>query len=119
MTLLSAGTVLSLLWLVMAGSMLAWTVGLLFAASLSGYLLFLRNQALRDRERREARLQRSGLRHNHGYDATAGPASQTGSDGVVRIDDDDLELRGLADTIDLTGLYVEEEFDERAMRRAV
>jgi hypothetical protein len=119
LTLLSAGTVLGLLWLATAGSMLAWTVGLVFTASLGSYLLFLRNQALRDRERRESRLQRSGLRHNHGYDATADPAFQTGSDAVVRIDDEDLELRGLADTIDLTGLYVEEEFDERAMRRAV
>src|SRR6185312_3201565 len=119
LTLLTAGTVLGLLWVAMAGSMLAWTVGLLFTASLGGYLLFLRNQALRDRERRESRLQRSGLRHNHGYDATADPAYQTGGDDVVRIDDEDMELRGLADTIDLTGLYIEEEFDDRAMRRAV
>jgi len=37
----------------------------------------------------------------------------------VRIDDEDIELRGMADTIDLTGLYVEEEYDEHAMRRAV
>ncbi len=37
----------------------------------------------------------------------------------MRIDDEDIELRGMADTIDLTGLYVEEEFDERSMRRAV
>ena len=117
--LLSAGTVLGLLWLAMAGSMLAWTVGLLFTTALGGYLLFLRNQALRDRDRRESRLQRSGLRQNHGYDATADLAFQTGGDDVVRIDDEDLELRGLADTIDLTGLYIEEEFDERPMRRAV
>jgi hypothetical protein len=38
---------------------------------------------------------------------------------VVRIDDEDIELRGMADTVDLTGLYVEEQFDERSMRRAV
>jgi hypothetical protein len=119
LTLLSAGALLGMLWVLMAGSTTAWMVGLLFVASLGSYLLFLRNQALRDRERRETRLQRSGLRHNHGYDATAGQAVQTGSDMVVRIDDEDLELRGLADTIDLTGLYLEEEFDERAMRRAV
>jgi len=30
-----------------------------------------------------------------------------------------VELRGMADTIDLTGLYVDEHFDERPMRRAV
>jgi hypothetical protein len=119
LTLLSAGTVLGLLWVVMASSTMAWLFAVLFTASLGGYLLFLRNQALRDRERRETRQQRSGLRRNHGYDATAGHAFQTGGDLVVRIDDEDLELRGLADTIDLTGLYQEEEFDERAMRRAV
>jgi hypothetical protein len=119
LTMLSAGTVLGLLWVLAASSTMAWLFTLLFTASLGGYLLFLRNQALRDRERRETRQQRSGLRRNHGYDATAEHAFQTGGDLAVRIDDEDLELRGLADTIDLTGLYLEEEFDERAMRRAV
>lgn len=119
LTLLIAGTLLGMLWGIAAGGMLAWTVGILFLASLSGYLLFLRNQALRDRERRESRLQRSGLRQGHGYDATERSTYQAEADTVVRIDDEDLELRGMADTIDLTGLYVEEEFDERPMRRAM
>lgn len=117
--LLISGTLLGLLWGVAAGGTLAWMVGVLFLASLSGYLLFLRNQALRDRDRRESRLQRSGLRTSHGYDATHELAYQTDTDTVVRIDDEDIELRGMADTVDLTGLYVEEEFDERPMRRAV
>ncbi len=117
--LLISGTLLGLLWGLASGGTLAWTAGLVFLASLGGYLMFLRNQALRDRERRESRLQRSGLRQSHGYDATQELAHQAGSDTVVRIDDEDIELRGMADTIDLTGLYVEEEFDERSMRRAV
>lgn len=119
LTLLTLGTVLGLLWGMATGSTLAWTLGVLFVASLGGYLFFLRNQALRDRERRESRQQRSGLRQTHGYDATEELSYQYSSETVVRIDDEDVELRGMADTIDLTGLYVEEEFDERAMRRAV
>ena len=93
---------------------------LVFTASLGGYLLFLRNQALRDRDRRESRQQRSGAAARPwATTPPSRPALQTGVDDVVRIDDEDVELRGMADTIDLTGLYVEEEFDERAMRRAV
>jgi hypothetical protein len=68
--LLTAGTVLGLLWTVAAGGALAMTVGVVFTLSLAGYLLFLRNQALRDRERRESRLQRSGVQTGHGYDVT-------------------------------------------------
>jgi hypothetical protein len=119
LTLLTSAALLGLLWGVLTGATTAVAVGVMFALALGGYLLFLRNQARRDRERRATRLQRSGLRLSHGYDATAESAYQTGSDAVVRIDDEDVELRGMADTIDLTGLYVEEEFDDRAMRRAV
>lgn len=119
LTLLGAGTLIAMLWGIAAGGMLSWSIGLLFVASLAGYLLFLRNQALRDRDRRESRLQRSGLRQLHGYDATDAPAYQGDAETVVRIDDEDVALRGMADTIDLTGLYVEEQFDERSMRRAV
>ena len=95
------------------------TKALLFTASLASYLLFLRNQALRDRDRREQRQQRSGLTKPRGYDATEQFPYRADSDTVVRIDDEDVELRGVADTVDLTGLYVEEQFDERSMRRAV
>lgn len=120
LTLLTVGTLLGLLWAVAAGGMLAWLVALVFTGSLGGYLLFLRNQALRDRDRRQSRLQRSGLRQSHGYEATERfTTHQAAESTAVRIDDEDVELRGMADTIDLTGLYVDEEFDERSMRRAV
>jgi hypothetical protein len=117
--LLVAGTVLGLLWGVAASGMLAWTVGLLFAGGLGGYLFFLRNQALRDRDRRESRLTRSGVNYSRGYDATEEFPAYTEPETVVRIDDDDVELHGIADTVDLTGLYKDEQFDERPMRRAV
>jgi heme exporter protein D len=117
--ILVAGTVIGLLWGLAAGGALAWTVGLLFLASLAGYLLFLRNQALHDRARRQHRHQRSGLATPRGYDATEQLPYRAEADTVVRIDDEDVELRGVADTVDLTGLYVEEQFDERSMRRAV
>lgn len=119
LTLLTVGTLLGLLWAVAAGGMLAWLVALAFTGSLGGYLLFLRNQALRDRDRRQSRLQRSGLRQSRSYEATERFSHQAAESTAVRIDDEDVELRGMADTIDLTGLYVDEAFDERSMRRAV
>jgi hypothetical protein len=119
LAILIAGTVLGLLWGVAAGGVLAWTVSLLFLTSLAGYLFFLRNQALRDRDRRQQRQQRSGLTRPRGYDATEQFPFRAEPEDAVRIDDEDVELQGIADTIDLTGLYVEEEFDERSMRRAV
>ena len=66
LAILIAGTVIGLLWGVAAGGALAWTVALLFVASLAGYLLFLRNQALHDRDRRQQRQQRSGLAQAEG-----------------------------------------------------
>jgi len=120
LTLLTAGTVLGLLWGIAAGGALAWFVALAFTGSLGGYLMFLRNQALRDRDRRQARVQRVGYQSERGYEASEHFSFQVAeSETVVRIDDEDVELRGMADTIDLTGLYVQEEYDERAMRRAV
>jgi len=119
LTVLTAGTMLGLIWAVAAGGMLAWLMALAFTASLGGYLLFLRNQALRDRERRQSRLHRSGLRPAAGYEVHERIEYHAAETTAVRIDDEDLELRGMADTIDLTGLYVEEAYDERTMRRAV
>lgn len=116
---LTVGTVIGLLWAVAAGGMLAWLMALTFTPSLGGYLLFLRNQALRDRDRRQSRMQRSGLRPAAGYEVHEHFEYQAAESTAVRIDDEDIELRGMADTIDLTGLYVEEEYDERTMRRAV
>jgi hypothetical protein len=117
LALLGAGTVLfTLLALIMGGLM--WLPAALFIAGLSGYLLFLRNQALRDRERRMSRQLRAAERHPHGYDATAdfGRFEEI-PESVVRIDDDDIELHNL-DTIDLTGLYEQESAEPAAQRRA-
>ena len=119
LAILTVGTVIGLLWGLAAGGALAWTVGLVFLASLAGYLLFLRNQALHDRARQRQRQQRSRLATPRGYDATEQFPYQADAETVVRIDDEDIALRGIADTVDLTGLYVEEQFDERSMRRAV
>lgn len=119
LTLLTAGTFIGLLWSLAVGGALAWTVGLLFLAALASYLLFLRNQALHDRARRSQRQQRTGLPRPHGYNATEQFPYRADAGDVVGIDDEDVQLRGVADTIDLTGLYVEEQYDERSMRRAV
>lgn len=105
---LIAGTVLFvLLALVMGGVM--WLPGVAFVAGLVGYLYFLRSQALRDRERRLNRLQRAGLRRDAGYDATDEVERfERAPESIVRIDDDDIELQSM-DTMDLTGLYVEQD----------
>jgi Flp pilus assembly protein TadB len=101
--------------LVMGGSM--WLLAAPFLLGLTGYLYFLRSQALRDRERRATRQQRATSRRTTGYDATSEvgrfdemPAS------VVRIDDDDIELHNL-DTVDLTGLYNEQLTAEADVQR--
>jgi hypothetical protein len=119
LTLLTAGTVLGLLWAIAGGSTVAWTAALVFSASFAGYLYFLRSQALKDRERRENRLSRSGFGQPTSYDVTEQIPVYSDPDTVVRIDDDDVALYGMADTVDLTGLYQDEQFDDRAMRRAV
>ena len=69
-------------------------LGLLCLAPLAGYVLFLRNQALHDRARRQHRQQRSGLVTPRGYDATERLPYRAEADTVVRIDDEDVELRG-------------------------
>jgi hypothetical protein len=120
--LLLVGTVVGLLWAIAAGGVLAWTVGFAFAAGFGCYLTSLRNQALRDRRRRESRLSRSELRADRGYDATEQYDEYDEYDddeNDIQIDDDDIRLHGVADTVDLTGLYADEQFDERPMRRAV
>jgi hypothetical protein len=119
LTLLSVGTIGGLIWAIASSGLAAWSVGTVFVLSLAGYLYFLRSQALRDRERRENRLSRSGLGRSRSYDLTEQIPVYSDAETVVRIDDDDVELHGIADTVDLTGLYQDEEFDDRAMRRAV
>ena len=128
LTILGLGLIITLVASFLAGGWLPWTFALLFLAATGGYLLFLRAQALRDRDRRETRLRRAE-RLAGDWDATAEADPQ--EDGgvaphtfrppvetVVRIDDDDLELQ-IMDTVDLTGLYSGAELaDEPAQRRA-
>ena len=107
LTILIGGSVLFTgLAMLMGG--VAWLLAVPFLIGTAGYLLFLRNQALRDRMRRENRQARAASRRPVGYDATVEPERfEQLPDSVVRIDDDDLELQSM-DTIDLTGLYTEE-----------
>ena len=103
--------------MVMGG--VVWLLAAPFLLGLTGYLYFLRSQALRDRERRATRQQRATSRRTTGYDATTelGRFDEM-PESVVRIDDDDIELHNL-DTVDLTGLYNEELAAEAgAQRRA-
>ena len=88
---------------------------------LAGYLLFLRSQAQKDRDRRSLRQQRATERRGRGRDVTvyAEPAllAPEQRESVVRIDDEDIELQNL-DTVDLTGLYSEKLAEPAAQRRA-
>jgi hypothetical protein len=100
---------------------LMWLIAAPFAFGLAGYLLFLRSQAQRDRDRRYQRQQRASERRVRGRDVTAyaEPAvlAPEQAESVVRIDDEDIELQNL-DTVDLTGLYSDELAEPAAQRRA-
>lgn len=115
--ILVGGSVLfGLMALVMGGAM--WLLAAPFLLGLTGYVLFLRNQALRDRARRETRQLRAAARRPAGYDATEEiERFELAPEAIVRIDDDDVELMSM-DTIDLTGLYSEELAPAAAQRRA-
>lgn len=114
--LLGGSVVFALAALVMGGAM--WLLAAPFLVGLAGYTLFLRNQALRDRSRRESRQLRAAARRPAGYDATEETTRfESAPESVVRIDDDDIELHSM-DTIDLTGLYNEEAAAEAMQRRA-
>ena len=118
LTILGLGSLLNvILALVVGGPM--WVPAVLFLVGLGGYVYFLRGQAVRDRERRQARQVRAATRQAHGYDVTELPeALITGHEsGAVRIDDDDIELHNL-DTVDLTGLYDEDMAERPVQRRA-
>ncbi len=131
LTILGLGLLITLVASFIAGGWLPWTFALLFLAATGGYLLFLRSQALRDRDRREARLRRADRFAAAEWDATELEDDEPAEDGgvaphsfrppietVVRIDDDDLELQ-IMDTVDLTGLYSGAELaDEPIQRRA-
>ena len=117
LTLLAGGSIIfGALAIVMGGAL--WLLAAPFLIGLAGYLWFLRSQALNDRARRETRQARAASRRPEGYDATTefGRFEQE-PDTVVRIDDDDIELHSM-DTIDLTGLYSEEQEPETVVRRA-
>ncbi|MEA2424989.1 MAG: hypothetical protein QOH13_1399 [Thermoleophilaceae bacterium] len=118
--ILGAGAVVLLPTAVMTGGFM-WIVAAPFALGLFGYMLFLRSQAQRDRDRRHNRQQRATERRTRSVDVTAhAPVAHFApapAESVVRIDDDDIELHNL-DTIDLTGLYNDELSEATAQRRA-
>ena len=131
LTILGLGLLITLVASFIAGGWLPWTFALLFLAATAGYTLFLRAQALRDRDRRETRLRRAERLAAEDWDATAEAGADDAQDAgvaphafrppietVVRIDDDDLELQ-IMDTVDLTGLYGGTDLeDEPVQRRA-
>lgn len=121
--ILGAGSIVLLPTAFLTGGFM-WLVAAPFALGLLGYVVFLRSQAQRDRDRRHTRQQRATERRTRSVDMTAEapPASApqfvpAPAESVVRIDDDDLELHNL-DTIDLTGLYNDELSEAAAQRRA-
>jgi membrane protein implicated in regulation of membrane protease activity len=117
LTVLGVGSAVFTLIALVAGS-LFWLPAIGFLLGLTGYLWFLRSQALRDRERRQGRQLREAQRRPVGFDATTELTRfEQQPESVVRIDDDDLDLHNM-DTIDLTGLYTEELAGEVAQRRA-
>lgn len=106
LTVLGAGTALSLVLLLVRGGTLVTVAAALFALGLVGYLWFLRTQAQRDAARRANRLARaSHSRLAESHDAFDAEYSAHYSDTVVALDDDSVEFDHL-DTVDLTGLYL-------------
>lgn len=115
---LVAGVVLAGLISLFTGSVLAWLVTVLFVIGLALYLVSLQSQAKHDRARREQRLKRAPIVVARDYEATA--ASERFSarpEAVVPIDADDVALDHF-DTIDLTGLYTDEDLRGHELRRA-
>jgi membrane protein implicated in regulation of membrane protease activity len=114
--LVGGSVIFTLAALVLGGVM--WLLAAPFLVGFVGYMWFLRNQALRDRARRENRQIRAASRRPAGYDATDEVGRfEAAPESVVRIDDDDVELMSM-DTIDLTGLYNEELAPAASQRRA-
>ncbi|MCU1688405.1 MAG: hypothetical protein JWN20_333, partial [Jatrophihabitantaceae bacterium] len=106
LTVLGAGTGLSLLLLLLRGGALVTLAALVFTLSLVGYVWFLRTQAQRDTARRANRLARaSSTRLAESHDAFDTEYAAHYSDTVVALDDDSVEFDHL-DTVDLTGLYL-------------
>jgi hypothetical protein len=119
LSLLGAGAVVSFLLAVTIGGKLPLLLTVAFVGSLGGYLYFLRSQAMKDRMRRETRLARSlSVTRTVGSDLTTPEDERYASDTVVRLDDDNIELVHMEDTVDLTGVYDREEFERMPQRRA-
>ena len=120
--ILGAGSIILVPTALLIGGIM-WVLAAPFAVGLAGYLLFLRSQARRDRERRYNRQVRAASRRVRGTDITAEnrrasvPEFAAPAESVVRIDDDDIELHNM-DTIDLTGLYQDGLAEASAQRRA-
>jgi membrane protein implicated in regulation of membrane protease activity len=114
--LVGGSVIFTLSAMVVGGAM--WWLASPFLIGFAGYVWFLRNQALRDRSRRENRQRRAATRRPADYDATEDlDRFEEMPESVVRIDDDDVELMSM-DTIDLTGLYSEDLAPASAQRRA-
>lgn len=116
LTMLSGGSVVFVGVAMLVGG-LFWAPAAAFVLGLLGYVSFLRSQARHDRERRINRTDMLERRVHRGLDIGA-PVDRfvEPPNSVVRIDDDDIELHNM-DTIDLTGLYVEEDVDEPVAHR--
>jgi hypothetical protein len=118
LTVLIVGSVLSLLLAFVVGGTLLALLTTMFCLGLGGYVFFLRSQALRDRERRSWREERALERTPHYEDhAVAEEYFDEVPDTMVRIDDDSIELHNL-DTMDLTGVYNEADYQDLRERRA-
>jgi hypothetical protein len=121
LTILGLGSLITTVLALAAGGA-AWLLALGFLAGLVGYVLFLRSQAQRDRDRRQSRQARLSARrtrsHEVASDEVAEPEPPAALDeSVVRIDDDDDPLLHTLDTIDLTGLYEDAAPGEPAAER--
>ena len=118
LTVLSAGSGLSLMLAFVLGGVLLAFAATVFCVGLGGYVYFLRTQALRDRERHAWRTERAVDRVVHRHDvAVVEEYIDEVPETVVRIDDDHLDLHNL-DTIDLTGIYNAEDYRDIRERRA-
>lgn len=115
---LTVGLVIAALVGLLSGSVLAWLVTALIALGLALYLVSLQSQAKHDRARREQRLLRAPVASGRDYEATAAPERLSARpEAVVPIDADDVALDHF-DTIDLTGLYTDEDLRGHDLRRA-
>jgi hypothetical protein len=122
LTILIAGSVISLMLTILVGGALFALAAIVFCLGLGGYTYFLRTQALRDRERRAWREERSHERAPQQYEVEQDEEYFDSAElpeipeTMVRIDDDHIDLHNL-DTMDLTGVYNEADYrDYRDLR---